>query len=390
MIIKENVLIIGSAGRNCGKTEFACKLISSISENRPVVAVKITTIKKSGESCPRGGQGCGVCSSLSVPYQLIIETNRNTHKDTSRMLRAGANLVYWLRVHEESLFQGVNELLRSIPDDTVVVCESNSLRLAVVPGLFIILRDPRENEIKISCRQVYRLADKIILFDGKTWNLPPDRINFTDKRWILREKASAIILAGGKSIRMGEDKSLLQVNGKPLISKIANQLFPNFNEVIIGSNEKEKFKFLNLKIVPDIEKDRGPLMGLLSSLKSSSSDLNFVTACDVPHMYMPFIRLLLSLSADNDIVIPVTGKNRFETLFAVYSKSIIPVAEELLKNGKSRITELFSRVRVTYVEMGNNEWYLNLNTKQNYLDFLENRIFHVPLYNFDSISSRLS
>jgi molybdopterin-guanine dinucleotide biosynthesis protein A len=178
-------------------------------------------------------------------------------------------------------------------------------------------------------------------------------------------------LAGGKSVRMGEDKSLLKVDGKPLISAIANQLLPYFDEVIIGANDVEKYKFLNLKIIPDIEKNKGPLMGILSCLKSSANDLNFITACDIPILNIPFILYLIRQAAGHDIVMPMSGGDSFETLFAVYNISIISAAEDLLKNNKRRIIELFNKVSVAYVEMSNNGWYQNLNTKQNYLDYLQ-------------------
>jgi len=371
MIKKENIAIIGSAGRNCGKTEFVCELIKSLSAKHQVIGVKITTIREYGEKCPRGEQGCGVCSSLSGPYKITVETDKDSHKDTARMLRAGAESVYWLRVYSESLRTGINELLSSLPKNAVVVCESNSMRLAVDPGLFIIIKNSGDDVIKPSCQQVLPFADKIVGFDGNGWNFTPGRILFRNDQWILREKATAIILAGGKSLRMGADKRLLQVNGEPLICTISNQLLPYFDEVIIGANDIDKLKFLNLRIVTDIEKNMGPLMGILSCLKSSVSDLNFVTACDIPYMNIPFIMNLLTLSVDQDIVMPVSENNHFETLFAVYNKSIVPVAEEIVNNNKRRIIELFRKVRVKYVEMSNTGWYQNLNTKQNYQDFIQ-------------------
>jgi len=164
---------------------------------------------------------------------------------------------------------------------------------------------------------------------------------------------------------------MLQINGKPLISIISNQLLPYFDEVIIGANDSEKFKFLNLRVVHDIEKNKGPLMGILSCLKSSNSDLNFVTACDIPIMNIPYIKYMLNLAFNADIVMPVSENKRHETLYAIYNKCIINAAENILKDNKRRIIELFNMVNVTFVDINFDEWYQNLNTKQNYLNFMQ-------------------
>ncbi|OFX41345.1 MAG: hypothetical protein A2X08_15605 [Bacteroidetes bacterium GWA2_32_17] len=371
MIKREKFIIIGSTGRNNGKTEFACKLIKQLSKEHLVIGVKVTTIKEDEAKCPRGEQGCGVCGSLTGSYKLTDETDKISQKDTARMLRSGAEKVLWLCVYKKSLLEGINELISKIPHNAVVVCESNSARLAIDPGLFIIIRKLSENFIKKSCKEVYDFADKIIESDGEKYDFSPERIRFDNNKWLLREKATAIILAGGKSIRMGEDKSMLQINGKPLISIISNQLLPYFDEVIIGANDSEKFKFLNLRVVHDIEKNKGPLMGILSCLKSSNSDLNFVTACDIPIMNIPYIKYMLNLAFNADIVMPVSENKRHETLYAIYNKCIINAAENILKDNKRRIIELFNMVNVTFVDINFDEWYQNLNTKQNYLNFMQ-------------------
>ena len=272
------------------------------------------------------------------------------------------------------LLKGITELLKNVPSNAIVVCESNSARLAIEPGLFIIIKNSSDKSIKDSCKQVYHFANKVIKSDGENWDFSPERIQFNNNKWALREKATAVILAGGKSLRMGEDKSLLQFNGKPLISVISSQLLPYFDEVIIGSNDSKKFKFLNLRVVHNIEENKGPLMGILSCLKASDSDVNFITACDIPFMNIPYIQDMLNMASDADIVMPVSGNNRYETLFAVYNKRIISAAEDILKNNKRRIIELFNRVNVNFIDINFDSWYQNLNTKQNYLNFIQSQL----------------
>ena len=97
MLKLQNMLLIGAADRNVGKTSFACSIIKKYSDSLPVVALKITVIKEKDGKCPRGGQGCGVCTSLSSDFLITEEFNSASGKDTSKMLVAGATKVFWLR-----------------------------------------------------------------------------------------------------------------------------------------------------------------------------------------------------------------------------------------------------------------------------------------------------
>ena len=82
MLQAPNMLLIGSTGRNIGKTELACELIRRAAPAQTVTAAKITVIRESGGRCPRGGEGCGACTSLDGDYDLMQETNRDGVKDT--------------------------------------------------------------------------------------------------------------------------------------------------------------------------------------------------------------------------------------------------------------------------------------------------------------------
>ena len=108
------MLLIGSAGRNSGKTVLACRLLERWGRRIPIVAIKVTTIRGEEGSCPRGGEGCGVCSSLEGEFQIRREEETGLAKDTSRLLAAGADRVYWLCVREESLAAGMAALRERI------------------------------------------------------------------------------------------------------------------------------------------------------------------------------------------------------------------------------------------------------------------------------------
>lgn len=368
MIEKPNMIIIGAAGRNVGKTEFACELIRHYAPVETVVGIKVTTIKEKDGKCPRGGEGCGVCSSLIGNYMITEEHEGPSAKDTIRMLNAGAEKVFWLRVLQEHLEGGMTELLSRIPKNACIVCESNSARAVVRPGLFIVIQETGSTTVKESCRTVIDCADRLIAFHGTGWDFPPNRISFEAGCWEFSNtrKATAIILSGGKSRRMGRDKSLLEIDGLPMIGRIVAALRPHFDEILISANEVEKYHFLGLPVIPDEQPDQGPLRGILSCLKRSSNDLNFVIACDVPEPDPELIAVLIDQANGFDVVMPQLDDGRYEPLIAVYRKSVIPHAEKILADGGRKIIALFDHVTVRFIQRSDSRWNRNLNTVEEY------------------------
>lgn len=178
---------------------------------------------------------------------------------------------------------------------------------------------------------------------------------------------TAIILAGGKNTRMGgQDKSMLPVRGVPMIRHIVTQLESHFGEILIGADDMEKYGFLDHRIIQDEVKGMGPLMGIYSCLLSSGNDLNFITACDIPDIRIDFISNMLELLAGADIVMPVSGIDDYEPLHAIYRKSVIPAARNLLKENKLKISGLFGMVETKFIPFDGSGWYHNLNYRDDY------------------------
>lgn len=363
MVSCPGMLMIGAAHRNAGKTEFACAVIRRHAPRRRVVAVKVTCVHDRDGICPRGGDGCGVCGSLPGPFCLTEEWRSDLPKDTSRLLRAGAAQVFWLRVRRENLAEGMAAALARIPPGTLVICESNSARQVVAPGLFVVARRADDPSTKASCATVAHHADRVAVFHGDGWDFTPETIAAAGDRWVLRPAATAAILAGGESRRMGADKSLSEVAGQPLIAHVARQL-GYFPEILIGASDQAKYAFLGLPVVPDRAPGRGPLMGILSCVAQAAHDRCFVTACDIPELDAPFVLGLVAQADDVDVVVPRLPDGRTEPLLAVYCKTIVPVASELLQAGPQRVVALLDRVRVRYVPFGPPDWYRNLNAPE--------------------------
>lgn len=378
MVKLDNLIIIGAMGRNAGKTELTCRVIHSLKQTQDIIALKVTTIKENGESCPRGGRGCGVCSSLKGSFELTeeVENKENKEKDTIKMLRSGAIKVFWLRVLKSHLQEGFNHFLNTIKEDKkkVIVCESNSLRLVFEPGLFFVCQSSADKSLKTSCQEVLKYADRIVDFDQKNFafDIAAEAISYKNKKWFVQEKASAIILAGGNSSRMQKDKSMLPVKGQPLIQQIAEQLNGHFNQVLISTNNLSQHAFLHLPLVPDVEQGKGPLMGIYSSLQQSKNEINFVVACDIPKLNMFFIREMIKKAKERDVVVPVSRDGQVEPLFAMYKKSIADKIKDLLGQNKRKVSELFNLTDTEYMPMPEPEtWYKNLNKDKEYQDYIQ-------------------
>ena len=182
---------------------------------------------------------------------------------------------------------------------------------------------------------------------------------------------SAIILAGGKGIRMNGGKALLPVSGVKLIEKVARNIEPYFEEIFISSRSKKMLDSLPYPVVVDEQPGYGPLMGMLSSLRASGNFTNFVIACDIPEVDRNFLENMISFVDNYDIVVPVSGEDKFEPLFAFYSKSLIPIIEDLLNQGTRKISKLFPKCRTKYIPMEKHDWYYNLNTMEDYQNYLK-------------------
>jgi hypothetical protein len=158
-----NLILIGSTGRNAGKTTLAAALIKKLRERSPVNAAKIITVDQKGARCPRMGAGfgpdCGACS-LEGDFVLCEEQDGLTDKDTAQLLRAGASRVFLLRSLKRALF-GAFAALRGQAGSGPLIAESNSLRTVVKPAFFVMLTDGGIRP-KPSAQAVMKDADLIV------------------------------------------------------------------------------------------------------------------------------------------------------------------------------------------------------------------------------------
>ncbi len=182
---------------------------------------------------------------------------------------------------------------------------------------------------------------------------------------------SCVILAGGRSRRMRQDKVRLPLPGGTVIDQLATRLRRRFEDLIISTSADHPLELLGCRTVFDRRPDTGPLGGLLGGLQAAAHDAVFVIAGDIPEVDDTFLNLLLEAATGVDIAVPVTPGGHYEPLLAVYHRRVIPIIETLLDTGVHQVLQLFSRCRTRYVSLESSGWLRNLNTPADYHDYLE-------------------
>ena len=141
---------------------------------------------------------------------------------------------------------------------------------------------------------------------------------------------TGFILAGGKSKRMGTNKSLLKIGELTIIERVANLMKDLFKEVILITNQSEEFSFLKLPMQEDIHKNTGPLAGIHSALVNTTTEKNFIISCDMPLMTVGVIKYLIEYPTDKLITI-AKADNFIQQLCGVYSQSLVPYIENIIE-----------------------------------------------------------
>jgi hypothetical protein len=181
-MILPNLLILGGSHRNVGKTSLIIQLIQRMHQSHHVIGLKVSSIKGLDENMH------GKHEKLASDFDIFEEKNRDGTKDTSRMLRAGAKNVFYIRAFDHAIPQAFSLFMNKIPKESCILCESISLRYFVQPGLFILIQEEHETKIKSSFQELKPRADLLIYTNGKTFNYDISKIDFrTETGWQTRQ-----------------------------------------------------------------------------------------------------------------------------------------------------------------------------------------------------------
>ncbi|MDE2758018.1 MAG: molybdenum cofactor guanylyltransferase [Acidobacteriota bacterium] len=159
------------------------------------------------------------------------------------------------------------------------------------------------------------------------------------------------VLAGGKSTRMGRDKALLEIGGKPLIRSAVNLLKTLTDQVVILGPE-EHYDFLGVPVFPDLVPSRGPLSAIYTGLERSGTAVNLFLACDMPLMVGTFLKLLLERAPLADAVLLRLDDGSLEPLCAVYNRSCLPTVQANYERQRFKLSDLFPELRTHYLTEG--------------------------------------
>jgi len=154
-------------------------------------------------------------------------------------------------------------------------------------------------------------------------------------------------------LRLGYDKVLETIGNSSLLQLVLSCVTSLCNQVIIVAANKQtipqSIDHLKLRTVTDIYADKGPLGGIYSGLTASSSFYNLVVASDMPFLNRALIHHMIQLSGDFDLVVPRVD-NLLEPLHAIYTKNCLTPIEHMIKQDRLSVNQLFSLVKVRYVE----------------------------------------
>ena len=159
---------------------------------------------------------------------------------------------------------------------------------------------------------------------------------------------SGFILAGGKSNRMGTDKAFLMIQEEPLLKRTIRLIGP-FCKTVAISGQKSGFAEFKTEMVPDLYVGCGPISGIISSLKHSATDWNFIIGVDLPFINDELVLFLISQIGQYDCIIPM-HKGGVEPLIGLYNKQISPIIEEMINTGDHKLMRLLDKLNAKYID----------------------------------------
>jgi len=167
-----------------------------------------------------------------------------------------------------------------------------------------------------------------------------------------RIPVTAAVLAGGRSMRMGVDKTMLPVDGETLLARVVEAVSSVCAHTVVVTNRPEQAREAGLPagvpVLVDEVAFQGPLGGLVSALKDAPDDWVLAVAADMPWLEPDLVRALWAAHDGAQVVVPLTEKGT-EPLLALYHRDCLPVARRVLEAGRRRLVAMFPELRVVEI-----------------------------------------
>jgi molybdenum cofactor guanylyltransferase len=186
------------------------------------------------------------------------------------------------------------------------------------------------------------------------------------------QSVSAVILAGGRSSRMGSNKALLKLDKKSIIQRQVEELAHYYDQVMVVSNEVELYKDLGVQVVKDEYPGSGPLAGIHAGLLASSKEGIFVLPCDMPFVPGNIGLKMLKLCGEADGLVLEKG-GHLEPLCALYSKTCLGIIEEFLQTDRRKVIDFYPMKDIKIIpaellgkDLALDRVFFNINTPDEY------------------------
>lgn len=189
----------------------------------------------------------------------------------------------------------------------------------------------------------------------------------------MENKITAIVLAGGKSQRMGTEKGLLVLNGKPFIKHICDALQPIFGSNILIVSANKEYDALGFTRVEDIIENKGPVGGLYTALKASKTKINLVLSVDVPLVSTELLEWLIKSHDETYMVTQTKSGEKTSPLIGVYDRSMRIVFGEHMAGNQLKLREVIEDVKHQTIEIPEkwNNQVQNINTPEEYQNLIK-------------------
>jgi molybdopterin-guanine dinucleotide biosynthesis protein A len=179
---------------------------------------------------------------------------------------------------------------------------------------------------------------------------------------------TGVILAGGSSKRYGKNKAFLKIGSVRLIDSILQEMKTIFTRVILITNEKIKYEYLEIPMFEDLVKGFGPLGGIYTGLMSIPDQAGFFVACDMPRINRQLVRYMVDIKGNHRAVVPSVADN-IEPLHAIYFRSCLKPIRHLIDSNRCQVRLFYDSIPVRYVKEDEirkfccpSKAFLNINT----------------------------
>lgn len=169
---------------------------------------------------------------------------------------------------------------------------------------------------------------------------------------LINSDITGVILAGGQSRRMGFNKAQAEMHGESMLIRMIDKL-KEITQTIVVSSGNVSYPNIPYPQIPDEFPQCGPLGGIYSVLKASSTSLNLVVSCDIPLVSISLLKYIVDNATNSDslITVPVDHEDQLQMMCAVYRKEILPFLEQQIVSHAFKMKNLLDLVSVNYINI---------------------------------------